>query len=387
MQVLGRILFRSLLLILLAVVLLIAAVLIDGWDALGKAPEGKRLARIHASSQWKGDHFENPQPLSNDLWGSLFGMLHASEHVSPHGPVPTVEIDPKALARPAESGLRITWLGHATTLVEIEGKRVLTDPVWSERASPVSWLGPQRYYTPRIAITDLPPIDAVVISHDHYDHLDRATIIALAARQATFVVPLGIGAHLSAWGVPESRLIELDWWQRTQVNGIEIVCTPARHASGRALWDKDRTLWASYAVIGARKRVYFSGDTGLFSGMTEIGERLGPFDVTLIEVGQYHSAWPDWHIGPEQAVTAHAMLRGRVLLPIHWGLFSLAYHGWTEPAERVLSAANAHHVKVLMPKPGQSVEPTRAPTPQRWWPNLPWQTANQHPIVSSQVSR
>lgn len=357
MQIFARILVRGLLLLLVATVLLAAAVMIDGWTALGTHAEGKRLERMQASPQWKGDHFENPQPLSNDLWGSLFGMLHASEHVSPHGPVPTTLIDPKAIAKPSESGLRITWLGHATSLIEIEGKRVLTDPVWSERASPVSWIGPRRYYTPRIAIDDLPPIDVVLVSHDHYDHLDQATVVALNARNVTFVVPLGIGAHLSAWGVSDKHIVELDWWQRTQVNGLEIVCTPARHASGRTLWDKDEKLWASYAVLGTRKRVYFSGDTGLFPAMKEIGERLGPFDVTLIEVGQYHSAWPDWHIGPEQAITAHEMLRGRVLFPIHWGLFSLAYHGWTEPAERVLSAANAHHVKVLMPKPGESVEP------------------------------
>jgi L-ascorbate metabolism protein UlaG (beta-lactamase superfamily) len=169
------------------------------------------------------------------------------------------------------------------------------------------------------------------------------------------------------------------------VGGLDIVCTPSRHASGRTLIDKDKTLWASWALIGPQHRVYFSGDTGLFPAMKDIGERLGPFDVTMIEVGQYDRAWPDWHIGPEQAVRAHQLLRGRVLLPVHWGLFGLAYHGWTEPVERVLAAAGRMGETVIMPKPGQGIEPGAPPAFERWWPDVPWKTAEQAPIVSSQV--
>jgi L-ascorbate metabolism protein UlaG (beta-lactamase superfamily) len=363
--------------------LLVVVLLATAWKAMGTSAIGARRARMEASPQWRDGHFENPEPLVNDLAGSLLGMLHASPDTSPTTEPATVAIVAQSLATPPVTGLRVTWLGHASMLVEIDGQRVLTDPVWSERVSPISWLGPRRWYTPRIALDALPPIDAVVISHDHYDHLDYATIVALNERKLKFVVPLGIGAHLAYWGVPEARIVELDWWERTRIGALEIVATPARHASGRTLFDKDATLWASYALLGAQHRVFFSGDTGLFPALHEIGERLGPFDLTMIETGQYHRAWPDWHIGPEQAVRAHQLLRGRAMLPMHWGLFALAYHGWTEPIERVLAAATSARVQVIAPKPGESVEPERAATLVRWWPTLSWESAAQHPIVST----
>jgi L-ascorbate metabolism protein UlaG (beta-lactamase superfamily) len=262
---------------------------------------------------------------------------------------------------------------------------VLTDPSWSERSSPISWLGPKRWFAPPIALGKLPKIDAVVISHNHYDHLDHRTIMAMREWSTVFIVPLGVGAHLAYWGVPEPRIVELDWWEQRQVGPLTVVCTPARHAAGRSLWDRDQNLWAGYALLGAQHRVFFSGDTGMFTALKEIGSRFGPFDATLIEVGQYHGAWPDWHIGPEQAVRAHQWLRGDVLLPVHWGKLQLAYHGWTEPIERVLAAAAAAHVRVLAPMPGPSGEPTADPPPDRWWPNVPWQRADQAPIVSSRV--
>ncbi|QRN99945.1 MBL fold metallo-hydrolase [Archangium violaceum] len=367
---------------LLAVAL--AAIAADAWTAMGKRADGERRTRMERSPQWKDGHFENPQPLWNDVWGSVTSMFDSSPNLGPTEPPPTVAGDRSRFATPPATGLRVTWLGHSTALIEIDGHRVLMDPVWSERASPLTWVGPKRWYSPPIALGELPPVDAVIISHDHYDHLDHPTVLAMKDWDTTFVVPLGVGAHLASWGIPEARIVELDWWEKTRVRGLDIVATPSRHASGRTVIDKDATLWAGFALLGATHRAYYSGDTGLFPAMKDIGERLGPFDVTMIEVGQYNKAWPDWHIGPEQAVLAHRMVRGRVLIPVHWGLFTLALHGWTEPIERVLVAAGAGDT-VIVPKPGQSIEPGAPPPFERWWPELPWETAAQHPIVSTKL--
>ena len=372
----------------LGVLLALAVVgaLVDGWRAFGRRADGERRARMEKSPQWSDGHFTNPQPMINDVWGSVTGAFKASQHASPASPVSTVRGGPERFATPPPTGLRVTWLGHSTLLVEVDGYRILTDPVWGERASPLSAVGPKRWYAPLLALGELPKLDAVVISHDHYDHLDEPTLSAMKDWDTTFIVPLGVGAHLVYWGVPASRIIELDWWERTKVKELEIVSTPSRHASGRFIVDTNATLWASYAFIGPRHRVWFSGDTGLFPALRDIGERLGPFDLTLIESGAYGSAWPDWHLGPEQAVIAHQMVRGRVMLPVHWGLFNLAFHGWTEPAERVLAAARRTGVTAVIPKPGQSVEPEALPPFERWWPDLPWQTMEQNPIVASQMN-
>lgn len=382
---LRRILRRAGRLFGVLLLLTIAVALVQGWRAFGHRTDGASKERLQRSPRWQGGHVTNPQPLRNSFWRALKGAWGASPYTSPRDPVPVAAVDPGRLAQPPATGVRATWLGHSTALIELDGQRVLTDPIWSERASPLPWIGPRRWFTPPIALGALPHIDAVVISHDHYDHLDYRTIVAMKDWDTRFVVPLGIGSHLAYWGIPESRIVELDWWERTRIGAIEIVCTPARHASGRMLIDDDAKLWAGFALVGTAHRVYYSGDTGLFPAMREIGQRLGPFDLTLIEVGQYGSAWPDWHIGPEQAVIAHQMLRGRVLLPVHWGTFALAYHAWTEPIERVLAAAAASGVRVVIPKPGQSVEPGAPPPSERWWPDVPWVDGKTDPIVSSQM--
>jgi len=368
-------------------VLLVAIALAGGWTAFGKRAEGARQARAVGSPEWGGHGFVNPQPLRNDLWLSLRDAFHVSPDASPTLALPLVREARDRFASPAPSGLRATWLGHSTVLLEIGAAHILIDPIWSERASPFASVGPRRWYPPPLALSELPPLDAVLISHDHYDHLDRGTILALKESNASFVVPLGVGAHLEYWGIPPERIIELDWWQSTKLpaGALEIVCTPARHASGRMIVDDDSKLWAGYALLGATQRVYYSGDTGLFPALREIGERLGPFDLTLIEIGQYGRAWPDWHLGPEQAVRAHQLVRGKVLLPVHWGALALAYHGWTEPIERTLVASEVAGVAVVVPRPGQSIEPALPPPLERWWPNLPWKAATDAPIVSTQM--
>jgi L-ascorbate metabolism protein UlaG (beta-lactamase superfamily) len=365
--------------------LLLAFTLVDGWESFGRRARGAERARMEASPEWEKGHFVNPQPLRNSYWGTLRDALRRSPDASPHKPLPVAASVWHTLQGRPVTGLRVTWFGHSTVLLEMDGQRLLIDPVFGPRASPVGWAGPRRWYPPPLALDDLPPLDAVLISHDHYDHLDRATISDLKDRATTFIVPLGVGAHLAYWGVPEKRIVELDWWQRARLGALEVVSTPARHASGRMVVDDDGTLWTGYALLGTQHRVYYSGDTGLFPTLREIGARLGPFDLTMIEVGQYDRAWPDWHLGPEQAVQAHQMVKGRVMLPVHWGAFTLAFHAWTEPIERVLAAGAAAHVTVLAPEPGQGIEPEAPPPLERWWPDLAWRRAAEDPIVSTQM--
>jgi len=362
---------------------MVAAGAIANCAALGGRATGARLARMRQSPEWHGFHFENPQPVLNDTWAAL---VHLSKHdlnVEPQSPPSTVTVERSRFATPPPSGLRVTWLGHSTILLEIDGHRFLTDPVWSERIGPIGFAGPKRWFPPPLALGDLPPLDAVVLSHDHYDHLDYATIVALQDRNLLFVAPLGVGAHLERWGVPAAKIVELDWWESHAFGDLVLRATPARHASGRVLiFDDGAKLWAGYAFLGARHRVYYSGDTGLFPALRTIGERLGPFDLTMIEVGQYDRAWPDWHLGPEQAVEAHRRVRGAVMLPVHWGLFALASHGWTEPIERALAAGHSAGAVIITPRPGQSVEPTEERPQERWWPELPWRTGAEDPIVA-----
>jgi L-ascorbate metabolism protein UlaG (beta-lactamase superfamily) len=370
------------LLLALAGVLAIAG----GWRAFGKRPSGARRARMERSPHWKDGRFENPEPMRNDYWRAALDIVNKSPHTTPDGPVPVEPIDPKRFATKPATGLRVTWFGHSSFLLEIEARRVLIDPQWSPRTSPMTWSGPKRWYGPLIPLGELPPPDAVLISHDHYDHIDHRTMVAMKDWNTAFVVPLGVGAHLEYWGVPAARIVELDWWERTAVAGLDIVATPARHISGRTFGVGDAgTLWAGFAILGAKRRAFYSGDTGMFRGLREIGDKLGPFDVTIFEAGAYGRYWPDWHLGPEQAVRAHQLVRGHVLIPAHWGLFTLAYHTWTEPADRVLAAAAKAGVTAAVPKPGQSIEPLALPPLDKWWPQLPGKTAEEDPIVSSRT--
>jgi L-ascorbate metabolism protein UlaG (beta-lactamase superfamily) len=371
-----------------AVVLLAGVITVNIPVAIGKRAEGERLVRMQTSPEWRGDRFGNQlerrdAPILPTLWEFATG---GSKDRASRGPLPVLQRTKRDFEQPPASGLRVTWFGHSTLLVELDGLRLLLDPVWGERASPVTWLGPKRFYAPLLPLADLPPLDAVLISHDHYDHLDYPTIQYLKTLDVPFIVPLGVGAHLSYWGIASERIIELDWWAEHQLGPVRLVSTPARHFSGRALSDQYATLWSGWAMLGAQHRVYYSGDTAMFPELREIGERFGPFDVTLIEAGAYNARWADVHLGPEQAVLAHQLVKGRLLIPVHWGLFDLALHGWTEPVERVLVAARKYGVQVVTPAPGGSVEPAAlAPgfDPSRWWPDVPWKTALEEPCVST----
>jgi len=360
------------------------------WTAtpdIGARAEGERLARMTASPQWDGDAFGNKLPqVDGSIGGNLRKALSGGDAVQvPEAELPVVARSGAEFAALPDSGLRVTWLGHSTLLVEIDGVRVLVDPVWGERASPWSSAGPARFYAPPLPLDELPEIDAIIISHDHYDHLDYPTVSALRDARVRWLVPLGIGAHLEHWGVPAERVTELDWWEAVTIESLTLTATPARHFSGRWLDRFSSTLWVGWALRGPEHAVFYSGDTALNPELADIGERLGPFDMTMMDSGAYDSLWTDVHMGPEQTVIAHQMVRGDVLLPVHWGLFDLGNHGWTEPMERSLAAAKRQGVRIVTPRPGASVELADADRIDRWWPELPWVDVEADPVWSSSV--
>lgn len=361
-------------------------------DAFGAEPTGERLERIRRSPHFANGVFVNPEGTrTRPSGGSAVDMakvfLRKEERArrSPAGPIPVHATTLADLARPPATGLRLTWMGHSSVLTEIDGHRVLFDPVWGNRCSPFDFAGPKRLHPVPLPIAALGPVDVVVISHDHYDHLDLPTIKALAATDTVFAVPLGVGAHLEHWGVSADRLRELDWGESTRVGGLTLTATPARHFCGRGLRNTQHTLWASWSVTGPEHRVYHSGDTGYFPGFKDIGAEHGPFDATMIQIGAYSEfwpqnhtdsapvpgAWPDIHMNPSQGVQSHLDLQqgrpGGVMLPIHWGTFNLSLHPWAEPGEWTLAAAEAVGQAVAVPVPGQPFEPAGDLPTRPWW--------------------
>ncbi|MHC0431442.1 MBL fold metallo-hydrolase [Streptomyces sp. O3] len=346
-------------------------------EAFGADATGERLARIRRSPHFARGQFQNPVGVSVRPTGSAVELarryFRKEERArrAPAGPVPVHATTLADLARPPASGLRLTWMGHSSVLAEIDGRRVLFDPVWGERCSPFSFVGPKRLHPVPLPLAALGPVDAVVISHDHYDHLDLPTIKALAGTDTVFAVPLGVGAHLERWGVGTDRLRELDWHENTKIAGLELTATPARHFCGRGLRNQQHTLWASWVVAGDSHRIYHSGDTGYFPGFADIGAGHGPFDATMIQIGAYSDYWPDIHMTPDEGVRAHLDLQGGphgTLLPIHWATFNLAPHPWAEPGEGTLAATRRAGVDIALPRPGEPFEPgsdTMPCTP--WW--------------------
>ncbi len=287
----------------------------------------------------------------------------------PRQPLGPFSADAAALAAPVPAdALRVTWLGHSTTLLEIDGRRFLTDPVWCARVSPSQLVGPKRFFAPPLPLAQLPPLDGIILSHDHYDHLDEAAIRALAGRGERFFCPLGVGAHLRRWGVPAARITEATWWDEINLStDFKLIATPARHFSGRGLLNRDSTLWASWVLRGPRHRVFFGGDSGPFDeAFRQIGAAHGPFDLIMLEIGASDPEWADIHLGPDNALAAHRLLGGGPLLPLHWGTFNLAFHAWRQPVQRLLEAAGPE-VPLLLPTPGQRVDVVAGPLNSQWW--------------------
>jgi L-ascorbate metabolism protein UlaG (beta-lactamase superfamily) len=352
--------------------------------SFGKQANGLRLERMKASLLWAGEAFRNIHPVLPGLRNAaaspptLTEFLCGGDRRVPRGPLPST--DPTSVwSKAPGSGLRATWLGHSTVLIEIDGLRVLTDPVWGPRASPSRLVGPKRFQPVPVPLRGLPPVDVVLISHDHYDHLDYPTIRELARRDVPFVTSLGVGAHLEAWGVPPQRIVELDWWESHTLANADLTVTaaPSQHFSGRGLNSRNATLWSSLVIRSRRHAVFFSGDTGLTTEYAAIRERLGAFDLVMLEVGAFHPAWGHIHLGPENALEALELLGGGPFLPVHWGTFSLAMHAWDEPAETLLTLGSKKGAQLMMPRLGEPVEPAHVDRVTPWWRTVDMPRRNQ----------
>ncbi len=329
------------------------------------------MAIIQNSPNYKKGKFKNPVPTvvmkDGTTWDTMKRWFSDTDIREP-----SVEFDfsdKSFAANPVSNkGLQIMWVGHSTLLIEIDGKRFLTDPMWSHRASPVGFAGPARFFSPPITLDQLPKLDGVIISHDHLDHLDKLTVQKLATTGVVFYTPLGVGRHLSSWGISETQIKELDWWEEIPVgNDHTLISTPARHFSGRGLFDRYETQWCAWVITGKKHKVFFGGDSGLFSGFKTIGDKYGPFDITFLEIGAYHANWSDIHLGPHNAIDAHLDLRGKVLLPIHWGMFNLAFHAWNEPVETLLKVAGEKQISLSLPTPGRFISAPELSTNSYWW--------------------
>ncbi|MGW0857246.1 MBL fold metallo-hydrolase [Streptomyces sp. NPDC002690] len=359
-------------------------------DAFGADPSGARMERIRRSPHFADGVFQNPvgartRPSGSSLeLAKTYFSKEQRARRAPLGNIPVHATTFADLSRPPASGLRVTWMGHSSVLAEIDGSRVLFDPVWGERCSPFDFAGPKRLHPAPLSLDALGPVDVVVISHDHYDHLDLPTIRALARTDTVFAVPLGVGAHLEHWGVSPTRLRELDWNESTEVAGVRLTATPARHFCGRGVRSGQHTLWASWAVEGAEHRIYHSGDTGYFAGFRDIGAEHGPFDITMIQIGAYSEFWPDIHMTPAEGLRAHLDLQGGsprgVLMPIHWGTFNLAPHPWAEPGEWTLKAAAALGQPGAFPIPGQPFEPAGELPSEPWWRSVGYVPDQEWPV-------
>lgn len=360
-------------------ILIVALVLVLGgymivrlYPPLGARAEGDRLLAVRGSSHYTRNKFMNLIPTSTmnsprEMLSVTVEMIRGTPGRRPRREVPVLTPSPAELRNTGET--KVIWLGHSSLLIQMGGLTLLTDPMFGHAPSPFPFIGGKRYSSkPPLDADALPQVDAVLLSHDHYDHLDYGTIRKLRSKVRRFFVPLGVGAHLERWGVPSEHITEADWWDELEFEGLKLVCAPSRHFSGRNLTDRDATLWCSWVLDGGGKKIYFSGDSGYGPHFREIGRRFGPFDLTLMECGQYNEKWAAIHMMPEETVQAHQDVGGRLLLPIHWGAFTLSLHAWTEPVERAAAAAEKAGAAIITPRIGEPVLLEAAPrTYTAWW--------------------
>jgi len=332
----------------------------------------QEISRIQTSPQFSEGKFRNKQQTQVFEWGKTWAIMkdyfnNKSDKSVPKVAPPIQELTVDKFNLENNTALNFARLGHSTLLIQMSGKYFLTDPVFSERVSPVQWLGPKHFHPVPMDIDSIKEIEAVIISHNHYDHLDEGSIKQLKEKVNHFVVPLGIGDKLMAWGVDESKITQLDWWQNIKLNDVELISTPAQHFSGRGITDTDKTLWSSWVIRNQQHSLYFSGDTGYFPGFKDIGEKYGPFDYAFMECGAYNELWRDIHMMPEDSLQAFKDVRGKVMVPIHNGTFDLSTHAWFDPMEKITKLAQENNVTLLLPQIGQLINTTEAVATSSWW--------------------
>ena len=333
---------------------------------------GHRLERARASKQYRDGSFHNTFDTRAGLAGPKLPVMKefffGAAKRKPPGVIP-VGSPLETWATPvSSSGLRVTWLGHSTLLLEIDGLRLLTDPVFGNRLGPVSWMGPKRFHAPPVTVAQLPKLDAVLVSHDHFDHLCKTTMLEISKLDVPVITSLGVGAHLEQFGVAPERVVELDWWEQHALPGgkLQFTAVPAQHFSGR-VGGRNSTLWSSWVIESARRKLFFSGDTGLTPEMSDVHAKFGAFDLVMLEIGAWHPAWGTIHLGPENALTAFERLGGGTLLPIHWCTFDLGLNEWAEPAETLWTRAEATRQRIVTPQLGMPFEPALVDKALPWW--------------------
>ncbi len=333
--------------------------------AMGSSPnynqKQKRFVNIQEALVAQADKDANVLKIT---WEFLF----PKNQVIPKKKLTEVKPDLSGLMS-ASNGIQFIWLGHSSFLLRVNGKLILVDPVFSKSAAPLDFLTP-RFQPPVIGLKELPNIDVIVISHDHYDHLDSKTIKFFEGSEVEFFVPLGVSAHLERWGILKSKITELDWWEHAKWGGLEFICTPAQHFSGRTKPYENKTLWASWIIKSEYQKIYYSGDSGYGPHFKEIGDRYGPFDASFIENGQYDDQWRPVHMHPSETIKAYIDLKSKALVPVHWGMFNMAMHHWYDPIETLESFASKQGINLLTPKIGQLIDLENPKEIVSWWKNL-----------------
>ncbi len=327
---------------------------------------------MEASSNHRDGKFVNPLKVPMIAPGKTWEMIKKYTIVSridpkPETPLPVVPLEAGDWSEPEPEGLEFAWLGHSSLLIAVEGTKILVDPVLEKRASPFSWVGPKRFHPTPVTAEGLPPIDVVLITHDHYDHLEEGTVRTLASTAGLFLVPLGIGELLEDWGVAPQKIVELDWWESHTLGSLSFTATPALHYANRGLFDGNQRLWCSWSVRGSRRSFFVSGDSGWFDAFHQVGEKLGPFDLTFLKIGAYDELWKQIHMLPEEAVMEHEAVKGGQLVPLHWATFDLGLHPWYEPVERLVAEARKKNVSILTPGIGRKVDVDKPPKNDFWW--------------------